>query len=170
VANASPYCYFVIDHKGQVAQPFPLNRWGSHAGTSYWKPIGSDVSKLLVGCEVMCAGKVEKRGERYMTWFGREVPKDQVVFSKKDENIQEGYYQRYTKDQFDSLVALCLWLKANNPDVFSFDNVVGHDTVSPSRKSDPGASLVNSVTNSIMTISEFRDFLKEEYKRKYVVI
>lgn len=169
VANASPYCYFVIDNKGQVAQAFPLNRWGSHAGSSYYKPLGSDVSKFLVGCEVMCAGDLTKKGDRYMSWFNREVPADQVVFSAKRENIHEGYYQKYTKEQFDSLVGLCLWLKANNPDVFSFDNVVGHDEIAPTRKSDPGASLVNSTTNAIMTISEFREFLKLQYKAKYVL-
>jgi hypothetical protein len=163
--NAAPYCYFMIDRKGEVSQAFPLNRWGSHAGASEWKGLGKSVSQYLVGIEVMCAGKVEKKGERYVPWFGRAVPKDEIVFSKKDGNITEGFYQRYTPEQFDSLTHLLLWLKGNNPDVFKIENVIGHDECATplGRKTDPGASLVDSVTGEIYTVAEYRTLLQMKY-------
>lgn len=168
--NAAPYCYFMIDRKGEVSQAFPLNRWGSHAGQSEWKGLGKSVSQYLVGIEVMCAGSLKKVGERYVPWFGRAVPKDEVVFSKKDGNINEGFYQRYTPEQFDSLTHLILWLKANNPDVFKLSQVIGHDDCSPGRKVDPGASLVHSVTNEIMTTAEYRAYLKKELYERFALL
>ncbi|WP_457021161.1 hypothetical protein [Luteimonas sp. A611] len=38
------YCYFVIAPSGKVYQNFPLDRWGYHAGKSYYAKLGSGVS------------------------------------------------------------------------------------------------------------------------------
>jgi hypothetical protein len=148
------YAYFAIGEDGSIIQSVPLNRYGSHAGSSSWPSLGSSVSQYLVGIEVCNAGKLKKISDGvYESWFGARFNDDEVRYSKKNGNIAEGYYHKYSKAQEDALVQLLLWLKSNNPEVFSFDLVLGHDSVSPGRKTDPGASLS-------MTIAEFQAKLK----------
>lgn len=152
------YCYFCISSSGTVFQSFPLNEWGHHAGSSYWGDLGYSLSKKLVGIEVCCAGRVKKTGtDVFESWFGEEYGLSQVRYSEKKDNIQPGYYHKYTNMQEESLLKLLLWLKLNNPDVFSLDYVLGHDEIAPNRKNDPGASLSK-------TMPEFREYLKEKYE------
>lgn len=156
---AKGFAYLLIDDKGNVYQANPLDSWGYHAGVSSWKSLGSGVSEFLVGIEITAAGKVTKVGESYQTWFKGVLTKDQVREVKAKDNIQAGIYQKYTDEQEKSLIDLLLWLKENNPDVFSFDLVLGHDEVAPTRKNDPGGALSCSMP-------EFREKLKKLYKEK----
>lgn len=154
------HAYFVIDAEGEIFQAIPLNKWGYHAGTSSWPKLGSSVSQFLVGIEIMAAGQVKKRPDgSFVTWFGQIIPKSEVRYSKKRENIQEGFYQVYTAAQEASLEAMILWLKRNNPNVFDLNLVLGHDEVSPGRKNDPGAALS-------CTMPEFRKKLTLAYGGK----
>lgn len=143
------YCYFLIDFDGKVYQSFPLNEWGYHAGKSQYPGLGSGVSDDLVGIEVCCAGKVEKvlieNDTRFKAWFHKN-PKEyfqehEVRYCSAKDNIEVGWYHKYTEAQEESLQHLILWLHSNNPEVFSMDFVLGHDEVSPKRKNDPGGSL-----------------------------
>jgi N-acetyl-anhydromuramyl-L-alanine amidase AmpD len=161
------YCYFLIDIDGTIYQSFPLNRRGWHAGKSYWPGLGKYVSSYLVGIEISCAGKLIKtKDNKFKTTYGNFIPNEDVRFSEQKDNIYRGYYQKYTPEQEESLIALLLWLKRNKPDVFSFDKVLGHDEVragwlglglKASPKTDPGSSLS-------WTMPEFRALLKQRYE------
>ena len=156
---ANGFAYLLIDDKGNVYQANSLDSWGYHAGVSSWKSLGSGVSEFLVGIEITAAGKVKKVGESYQTWFKDVLKKDQVREVKAKDNVQAGIYQKYTDEQEKALIDLLIWLKDNNPDVFSFDLVLGHDEVAPTRKNDPGGALS-------CTMPEFREKLKKLYKEK----
>ena len=156
---ANGFAYLLIDDKGNVYQANSLDSWGYHAGVSSWKSLGSGVSEFLVGIEITAAGKVTKVGESYQTWFKDVLKKDQVREVKAKDNVQAGIYQKYTDEQEKALIDLLIWLKDNNPDVFSFDLVLGHDEVAPTRKNDPGGALS-------CTMPEFREKLKKLYKEK----
>lgn len=172
--KAGDYTYFVIDRDGNVFQQFPLDRYGWHAGKSKWPGVAGNVSDELVGIEVQCAGKIHdyyKKGDakipcpegKYAAYFTNPdrgdafFSEDEVCHSEKIENIQKGTYHKYSEAQEIVLTELLLWLKANNPDIFSFDLVAGHDEVSPDRKSDPGASLS-------MSMPKYRALLKSTYE------
>jgi len=47
--------------------------------------------------------------------------------------------------------------------VFKLDRIVGHDEVSPGRKTDPGAAMV--LDGNILTLSELRDTIREDVER-----
>lgn len=135
------YAYFTISDSGQVYQAAPLDKWGHHAGASSWPGLGTGLSSKLVGIEVCCAGTVKPQGHKYVSWFGAEFSESEVRHVAKKDNVQAGYYHKYTDAQERSLIDLLLWLHKNNPEIFKLDYVLGHDSVSPGRKSDPGGSL-----------------------------
>ncbi len=147
---ANGYCYFCISNDGSVFQSFPLDKWGYHCGKSTWPTLGSGLSNKLVGIEICCAGKLDKNNT---SWFGETYPANQTRMVGAHENQEAGNYHKYTPEQEASLIDLLLWLKKNNPDVFKIENVLGHDSVSPGRKNDPGGSLS-------MTMPEFVEKLK----------
>jgi N-acetyl-anhydromuramyl-L-alanine amidase AmpD len=130
---------FGIDYDGSLHQAIPLDHWGGHAGESSWPGIEGRVSSHLVGIEVCCGGKLVNG----KTWYGRNVPDTDIRIVV--ENGVPVEYERFSKDQEDSLLNLLVWLKTNNPSVFKACNVVGHNEVSPGRKSDPGGSLSMSM-------------------------
>ena len=70
------------------------------------------------------------------------------------DNQKRGFYHVYTALQEKTLVDTLFWLKDQSPEVFSFNYVLGHDEVSPNRKSDPGAALSR-------TMPEFREYFGE---------
>ncbi|MEO5348858.1 MAG: N-acetylmuramoyl-L-alanine amidase [Magnetococcus sp. YQC-3] len=173
-AREMGYCYFVIDRVGRIYQSFPLDEWGYHAGeSSYLGRTG--VSKYFVGIEIVSAGRLQPVPSKetgvetkYAAWFhyvgnttvlkqnAKLYSRDQVRVCETTMNIRAGTYHKYTPQQEESLLGLCLWLKHNNPDVFSFANVVGHDEVAPGRKQDPGGSLST-------TMNVFRQKLESAY-------
>jgi N-acetyl-anhydromuramyl-L-alanine amidase AmpD len=139
------YCYFVIGPSGIIYQSFPLDRWGHHAGESAWPGLGSSVSSKLVGIEVCCAGKLDDKNQ---SWFGVTYPSSEVrKVTESKHGCPTGFYRKFTAEQEQSLKQLLIWLKQNNPAVFSFDLVLGHHEVSGMkgighwRKNDPGGSL-----------------------------
>jgi N-acetyl-anhydromuramyl-L-alanine amidase AmpD len=156
-AKVSGYCFFVISSTGRVFQGFPLNEWGYHAGKSEWKQYGKPISPNLVGIEVCSAGKLSKTADgKLVSWFGERYSSEQVRQNSKHENVAEGFYHKFTQAQEDALLDLLVWLKWNNESVFNLDLVLGHDEVSPGRKSDPGGSLS-------MTMPNYRKWLKDKY-------
>jgi len=148
------YCYFLIDADGRIGQNFPLDRWGYHAGRSYWRGLKPNVSDSLVGIEIQAAGMLEGRPGEYQSWFRMKVPDQEVrVIESTTANQQAGAYQVYTAAQEAALTRLLLWLHANQPEHFDLDLVLGHDEVSPDRKNDPGGALS-------MTMPDYRRYLK----------
>src|SRR5690606_25410611 len=114
----SGYTFFVIGPNGVVYQSFPLDRHGSHAGSSFWSGLGKSVSNKLVGIEVACAGKVESNGK---SWFGQVFSKERLRTVGKKENQEAGTYVKFTDLQEQALFELLTWLKENNPKVFKVD-------------------------------------------------
>jgi hypothetical protein len=158
--NSTPYCYFLIDADGNVHQNFPLDRWGYHAGKSSYPGLTDSVSNELVGIEVMCAGKLQyHKDQRCRAWFTNEkkgdkfFEKEEYTYWNETENIEAGFYHNFTDKQKSALVDLILWMDSQSQH-FKLNYVVGHDEVSPGRKSDPGGSLG-------MTMSNFREMLKD---------
>lgn len=180
--KSSPYFYLAMGRDGQVVQANPLNEWGYHCGDSAWIIDGKKVTGLsnrLVGLEICNPGRLELINGKYYTWFDvkrdpetKKIislknpidPKDVRIIKKDDDNIQAGNYLPYSKEQEQGLIEFCLWLKLNNPEVFSFDYVLGHDEISGkkgigyNRKNDPGGALS-------MNMTQFRELLKKEYAK-----
>ena len=154
------YNFLVMDVLGRVYQSRPLTKHGYHAGKSSWHTVNGTVSNDFAGVEIKNPGKLKYKNGNFVTWFKYVIPSELVRNSPGKANIERGDYATFSREQEESLLKLCVWLYKNSPvvsgkKVFEIDNIVGHDEVSPGRKSDPGASLS-------MTMQEFREAVKSE--------
>tara|TARA_R110000868_G_scaffold87034_6_gene243684 strand:- start:1178 stop:2005 length:828 start_codon:yes stop_codon:yes gene_type:complete len=162
------YAYLVNDQDGNIHQAHDMSTWGYHAGESSWPSLGTSLSSKLVGIENQSAGTLSKVSEGVYKAYFTDVKKGDKYFHEhevrhiktKVDHRQIGIYHKFTEAQEKSLIDLLMWLKHSNPSVFSFDNCLSHDEISPKRKNDIGGSLS-------MSMPEFRQFLKEEYKKRY---
>lgn len=133
------YTFWMIGPTGVLYQTSPVNEWGYHCGKSANKRLGEGLSNQLIGIEISCAGLLDSEG---ISWFGKKYPKGDCRYvDGKVHGCDSGNYKKYRVAQEETLIMLLRWLKYNNPDVFNFDNVLGHYEVSPGRKFDPGGSL-----------------------------
>lgn len=154
------YAYWCIERDGDLHCAHDAKEWGYHAGESKWKTLFGAVSDDLIGIEMNAAGKITPQSNgTFKTYWGGVLKSDEGRFSPGHENQQRGWYHKYTPEQEVTLIRTLLWLKKQNPYVFSFDNVLGHDEVAFWRKNDPGAALS-------MTMPAFRDLLKHEYEKE----
>jgi len=134
--------YWVIDRGGEIFQTHRLDRWGYHAGRSYYGGLGKSVSKRLLGIELISAGKLTQAGPgKFLTWYGKSILQTNVRMVESRDNIIGGAYHKITNEQCDALITLLIWLKNNNPEVFSFEYVIGHDEAARGRKTDPGGVI-----------------------------
>lgn len=162
--------YMVIDKDGNVGQGDALNTHGYHGGASAYKGISGTVSDELVGIENQAAGTLRKHGDWFYPWWdeGQNLGKNaispaDVVYSERRGNIAAGYYHKLTQEQMLSNRKVCCWLYLNNPSVFKINFILGHNEVSPGRKTDPGAALVDEKGNP-MTMGDFRDQVADDVR------
>lgn len=154
------YAYFVIGRGGKVFQSFSLTQWGEHAGPTLHPVLGSSLSKKLVGIEIVSAGKLKKISDnKFRPWYNEDARKPQDDFTADEVRFRDtigqpstvgyqtaGHYHKFTEEQETALIRLLKWLNQQKPDVFKFENVLGHDEVGfkegqYGRKTDPGACL-----------------------------
>jgi N-acetyl-anhydromuramyl-L-alanine amidase AmpD len=163
--------YFLVTKEGEVGQGDPLDQWGYHAGPSSYAGVSGTVSDELVGFEVQAAGVLRKSGDFFYPWWdegknlaSNRIPISDVVYSARKANIAPGYYHAFTQEQMQGLRKALCWLHLNKPSVFQIKLILGHDEVSPGRKTDPGAALVDSNGNPI-TMSQFRDIIADDVRQ-----
>lgn len=158
------YAYWCIQRDGKLYCAHPANKWGWHAGESKWRGLFGSVSDDLIGIELNAFGRLTKqKNGTFKTAYGQTILPSEVRYCDGSSPDQcEGYYHTYTPAQEETLIKTLLWLKTQNPNVFSFDNVLGHSEVSGKlslgywRKNDPSAALS-------MTMPAFREHLKALY-------
>ena len=181
------YHYGAISRTGRIYLPqgFSWDSWGYHAGKSRCPETGREsVSQFYVGFELNNPGQLYQAREDgvFCPWFNAKRDKrGRVVLDEngrcrrisehgewfreyelryaEGENIDAGWYLPFTREQFDALADVCLWLSQSHADTFSLDRVFGHDEVSPGRKSDPGGAL--GWPDQVMTMPDFRRYLTD---------
>lgn len=182
------YTYLCIARTGELVQAHDVNKWGYHAGESAWHivakklKINGSVSDDLIGIEMCNAGKLMfYAGEYYPYWcfddkgrfINREVNLAQAIpesdrrfVTEENYKCPTGWYQKYTKEQEDTLIKTILWLYRNCPS-FKLEYVLGHHEVAGVlgigrwRKNDPGGSLS-------IPMDSFRDWLITNKEALYV--
>lgn len=128
--------HMIVDRDGSVSQLVPFNRIAWHAGRSRFGDR-SGLNAYSIGIEMVNAGRLEKGGSDYVSWFGKKIPEEEVIEAVHQNEHKLSYWQRFTRQQLNTVYGLCLMLI----DVYPIKYIVGHDEIAPGRKIDPGPAF-----------------------------
>ncbi|MEK9629557.1 MAG: N-acetylmuramoyl-L-alanine amidase [Nitrospinota bacterium] len=138
--------HLVVGRDGSVTQLVPFDTIAWHAGRSSFGGR-SGFNKYSIGIEIVNAGHLQKERDQYKAWFGKTYPQDQVLEASHQNHSSPRFWHTYTKEQIDCVLNLCTQLK----EAYSIKEILGHDEIAPSRKTDPGPAFpLESVRSQVL--------------------
>lgn len=145
--DKSVSAHLVIARDGTVTQLVDFNKIAWHAGVSKWE--GRDgLNRHSIGIEIDNAGKLDKVGEEWQSWFKMVVPPENVmVAAHKNYPTKEYGWHTFTPEQIDAVIEVGHALFAK----YKLLDVIGHDDVAPNRKIDPGPAFPMESVRSRLT-------------------
>ena len=114
----------------------PFNKIAWHAGESQYEGR-TGFNKYSIGIEIDNAGILEKSGDKYLSWFGRVYPENEVVYATHRNEFSPRYWHLYTEVQIELVENVCELLMEYYP----IKSILGHEEISPGRKTDPGPAF-----------------------------
>jgi N-acetyl-anhydromuramyl-L-alanine amidase AmpD len=129
--------HLVVGRDGAVVQLVPFGEISWHAGASSLGPrIG--LNRYSIGIEMDNAGRLTPTASGdFLTWFGKRIlKKDAIQAVHRNENVP-AWWHAYTQAQIDRVFEICGLLASTYP----ISSIVGHEEISPKRKSDPGPAF-----------------------------
>ena len=137
--NRSSSAHLVIDRDGTVIQCVPFDTVAWHAGRSRWKDIAG-LNRHSIGIELANWGDLTRRGSAWVAGNGTPIA-DPVIAVHRNGNPDGSRtpigWEPYPEAQTKSLVAAARALVAT----YGIAEIVGHDDIAPTRKSDPGPAF-----------------------------
>lgn len=128
--------HVVVDKDGSLVQMVPFDRIAWHAGRSAFQDRTS-LNRFSIGIEIVNAGKLEKSGSVWSSWFGRSYQEEEVIQAVHRNEDSPSYWERYTSEQIEAVFSLCKALKKS----YGIVHILGHEEISPGRKIDPGPAF-----------------------------
>lgn len=140
-AKVQASAHLVIDRDGTVYQLAPLNAVCWHAGPSSWGGR-SMCNSFMIGIELVNAGPLLKKanGKLYFEVAkSRECSKDDAVEGRQKLWLNTVWWQSYPQEQLDALIEIAREMQREYN--IAEKNIVGHENIAPTRKSDPGPAF-----------------------------
>ncbi|HEY0016834.1 MAG TPA: N-acetylmuramoyl-L-alanine amidase [Longimicrobium sp.] len=142
--------HLVISRQGRVTQMMAFDRVAFHAGKSEWQGV-SGLNRHSIGIEMVNYGELfqhpTKGWMRYwrqedgsFKWIGPAVPEAELMLDGAravDGTSRPRAWQRYTDAQVDAAFRAARALV----EAYRLEDVVGHEEISPGRKTDPGPAF-----------------------------
>jgi N-acetylmuramoyl-L-alanine amidase len=128
--------HLIVGRKGEIIQMVPFDTIAWHAGASQHEDR-TGLNKFSIGIEIDNAGLLEKRGDKYLSWFGRAYPENEVAFAVHRNEFTPKYWHEYTEIQIELVEKICYLLMDKLPVKY----ILGHEEISPGRKIDPGPAF-----------------------------
>ena len=132
--NAS--AHLVLGRDGRIVQLAPFNVVTWHAGVSAWKGING-LNPCSIGVEMDNAGQLNKVGDTYVAWFGKAYQASEVMLAEHKHGGGVRPWHTYTEVQIQRALELAELLVAH----YGLEEVVGHEDIAPTRKTDPGPAF-----------------------------
>jgi N-acetylmuramoyl-L-alanine amidase len=124
--------HFVIERDGTIIQCRPCDRTAGHAGTSKWKDPNTGTTYYgLNACSIGI--ELANGGDAYPDKFSSLHP----TLARHKNGGAARQWETYPPEQIAACIELAKTLVAR----YNLDDVVGHDDIAPSRKSDPGPAF-----------------------------
>lgn len=135
-AKASAHLNLSTD--GTLTQSVSLEMKAWHAGKSQWSGL-KNLNDHSIGIEVCNPGPLTITKQGYKSWFGKSYD-DPSIIEAPHPNAPNGPvygWIPFTQKQIEVLLSLGRVIV----DHFNIIEVVGHDMISPGRKTDPGPCM-----------------------------
>ena len=134
---AKASAHLLIGRDGTVTQFAPFNIINWHAGKSQWKGLNG-LNQFSIGIELVNGGRLMKSGNLWICPVDqKKVPNSEVIMAKHKNESSEAAWQDYTKAQLDVAIEIAALLVST----YGLKDVLGHEDISPIRKSDPGPAF-----------------------------
>lgn len=128
--------HVVIGRDGTIVQLVAFDTVAWHAGASSWEGLRG-LNQWAIGIELDNAGNLMRQDSRWRAWFGDTYgPEDMLEATHKHESEPAGWHV-YPGVQLDAALELSALLVQR----YGLLDVVGHDDISPGRKTDPGPAF-----------------------------
>lgn len=124
--------HLTVDVDGTISQLYDFRKITWHAGLSKWGNIDG-MNKVSIGIEIVNPGVLVATQGVYKTWTGQTIAKENIFI---DNN--KIAWAKFPQVQIDAVRALC---KVIVPQ-YKIKEILGHNEISPGRKSDPGSAFV----------------------------
>ncbi len=134
--DAKASAHLVVARDGSITQLAPFNVVTWHAGVSYWEGL-SGLNQHAIGIEMDNAGKLNKAGDTYQAWFGKEYPENEVIQAQHRFEPDVTYWHTYTEIQ----IAKALELATTLVKAYHLRDIIGHEDITRGRKNDPGPAF-----------------------------
>ena len=129
--------HLVIGRDGSVTQMVPFNREAWHAGRSSWGSL-SGLNHYSIGIELDNAGRLVRSGGKWVSPLTRRSYPDSEVTVATHKHAPPGTppcgWHAYSPAQIEATLDCGLALVKQ----YALGDVLGHEDISPGRKSDPG--------------------------------
>lgn len=132
--NAS--AHVVLGRDGRIVQlaPFDVVTW--HAGISQWNGL-SGLNQYAIGIEMDNAGLLHREGDRFVAWFGKVYPDNEVLLAEHRHGGGVQPWHTYSEAQIERALELSELLVAH----YDLQDVLGHEDIARGRKTDPGPAF-----------------------------
>lgn len=136
---AQASAHVLVDREGNFYQFAKFTQKCWHAGESRWGTVVG-LNSFSIGIEMTNAGRLTQVGDKYyfVTASSKtEIPKGNVLKAIHKNEKKEQAWQTYTEVQVDATEQLAKLLYS----YYNLEFILGHDDISPVRKSDPGPAF-----------------------------
>lgn len=148
--KAKASAHVVIGRDGEITQLVNFNKVAWHAGRSAWDDK-TNLNGYSIGIELDNAGILHQQGNSWATWFGRTMADDEVLVATHRNRSNEAGWHTYTEAQIEACRDLCSALV----DKYPIKEILGHEDISPQRKTDPGPAFpLGNIQSMVMGRAE----------------
>ena len=139
--------HLVVGKNDEIVQIVDFDTIAWHAGRSEYKGR-KGFNKYSIGIEIDNPGWLKRTGNRFTTWYEKEVDISDVVEARhRNPETDERFWHRYTEKQIEVVEEICETLAST----YDIKHILGHEEISPGRKQDPGPAFpLDKIRNNIL--------------------
>lgn len=130
--------HLVVRRDGSIVQCVPFDVVGWHAGRSSWiDKAGQSFNGLnqhSIGIEIENWGPLRRTGAGWVSWTNAAVDAGKVIEARHKYGTPDGGWETFTEAQVETTLEAARAICA----AYGIEEIIGHDDISPGRKSDPG--------------------------------
>ncbi|MCF8231651.1 MAG: N-acetylmuramoyl-L-alanine amidase [Bacteroidales bacterium] len=135
-SEAKVSAHVMVSAEGDITQMVPFNAKAWHAGKSHYGDR-TGMNQYSIGIELDNPGVLKKSGQNYVSWFGRKYPEEEVIEAVHRNEDFTRFWHIFPEEQINAAYSLCELLIKN----YDIKYLLGHEEVSPGRKTDPGPAF-----------------------------